>query len=212
MGRVIGTRLDLRQGFASLVVMGRGRFVNIVALCLLFSLAPADAHHLGAQEVKVELQKGSAAARASDYSTARTVWGSIARHGNAEAQFRYGWLWEIGLGTKKNYSEAAHWYALAALQGHTKAQYNLGMMLIEGRGVRLNNAKAAEYFRKAATQGHAKAQYNLGILYQTGRGVRKDPTQARYWFNRAKANGVGKTGSIMRASIRHRSKLVLSLG
>lgn len=172
--------------------MRRGRFVNIVALCLLLSLAPADAHHLSAQEINAELQKGSAAARAGDYSTVHTVWGSLARHGNAEAQFRYGWLWEFGLGTKKDFSKSAHWYALAALQGHAKAQYNLGIMLLEGRGVRRNDAWAAEYFRLAAMQEHAKAQYNLGVLYQTGRGVRKDPAEARYWFNRAKANGVGR--------------------
>lgn len=178
--------------------MGRGRAIHLVLLCLALGLAPANAQHWRTDKIEAELHRGSAAARAGDYAAAHSTWRKLAQDGNAEAQFRYGWLWELGLGTKKNPAEAAHWYGLAALQGHAKAQYNLGILLLEGRGVRRNAGRAVEYFRQAARQGHGKAQHNLGVLYQIGRGVRKDPARARYWFNRARANGVGKTYGVSR--------------
>ena len=161
--------------------------VCVFVLCALFGLAPA-----GAQDIQAELDKGLEFARAGEYAAAHDIWRSLARHGNAEAQFRLGWLYETGTGAEKNFSRAADWYALAAVQGHARAQYNLSVMHTEGRGVSRDDTKAAIYFRIAAMQGHAKAQYNLGILYQMGRGVPKDLDQARYWFDRAKANGIVK--------------------
>ena len=59
--------------------MGVRRFISLIVLCLLIDLAPADAHHLGAQEVKVELQKGSAAARATSVAVHRSIWGSTTK-------------------------------------------------------------------------------------------------------------------------------------
>jgi TPR repeat protein len=153
----------------------------------MLSLVPASAH-----ELKGDLNDGLAAARAGDYAVARSVWVPLARHGSAEAQFRLGWLFESGLGTKKNPADAVNWYRKAAAQGHPSAQFNLGMMYTDGRGVLRDDITAANFFRMAARQGHAKAAYNLGIFYQTGRGVEKDPGQARYWFGRAKANGLVK--------------------
>lgn len=167
--------------------MKRGEYICIVVLGLLLSLVSASAHDL-----KADLKDGQAAARAGDYAEARAVWIPLARHGNAEAQFRLGWVFENGLGTAKNPTVAADWYAQAAAQGHASAQFNLGLMYTDGRGVRRDDITAANYFRMAARQGHAKAAYNLGIFYQRGRGVEKDPRRARYWFGRAKANGLVK--------------------
>lgn len=169
--------------------MKRGEYICIVVLGLLLSLVPASAH-----DIKADLKDGLAAARTGDYSAARAVWIPLARHGDAEAQFRLGWLFENGLGMAKNPIDAVDWYGQAAAQGHASAQFNLGMMYTDGRGVRRHDITAANYFRMAARQGHAKAAYNLGILYRIGRGVEKDLGQSRYWFGRAKAYGLVKPG------------------
>lgn len=165
--------------------MKQGEYICIVVFGLLLGLVSASAH-----DIKADMKDGLAAARAGNYAEARAVWIPLARHGNAEAQFRLGWLFENGLGTGKKPTNAVDWYAQAAAQGHASAQFNLGMMYTDGRGVWRNDTTAANYFRMAARQGHAKAAYNLGIFYQTGRGVEKDPGRARYWFGRAKANGL----------------------
>ena len=160
----------------------------VFVLCGANSFSPASA-----QDMQTELDKGLAFASAGDYVAARTAWERLARRGNAEAQFRLGWLYETGQGVEINFSTAAGWYASAATREHVGALYNLGIMRAEGRGVLRDDSKAAEYFRRAAIKGYAKAQYNLGILYATGRGVKKDVQWGRYWLDRAKANGVIKS-------------------
>ncbi len=142
-----------------------------------------------AVDKKSELNEGLAAARAGDYAGAHSVWLPLARRGNAEAQYRLGWLYEKGLGTKQNTSIVAKWYRQAAAQGHASAQYRLGIMSTQGWGMPQDDTKAASYFLEAANKGHAKAQYSMGLMYQKGRGVPKDLQAARYWFSRAITNG-----------------------
>ena len=72
------------------------------------------------QDIQAELDKGLAFARSGDYAAARIIWRSLARHGNAEAQFKLGWLHEASVGADKDFARAAHWYVLAAAQGPRK--------------------------------------------------------------------------------------------
>lgn len=161
-----------------------GKTACIIGLCLLPGLLLVS---LG--DKKSELNEGLTAARAGDYAGAHAVWLPLARSGNAEAQYRLGWLYEKDLGTKQNPSIVAKWYRQAAAQGHASAQYRLGIMSAQGWGMPQDDTKAASYFLEAANKGHAKAQYSMGILYKTGRGVPKYLRKADYWFSRAKANG-----------------------
>lgn len=163
---------------------------RIVAICFLALWGVLHVTPAASQDMQAELDKGLTFARAGDFATARIIWSALAHGGNAEAQFRLGWLYESGAGGKQDHAEAAYWYAVAADLGHASALYNLAVMLTEGRGVSRNDAKAAKLFRRAAVLGHAKAQYNLGVLYQVGRGVPRDAARARFWLDRAKANGV----------------------
>ena len=155
----------------------------VVGLSLLLGLLIASAGF------KTEFNEGLTAARAGDYVRAQNVWRPLARDGNAEAQYRLGWLYENGLGTEQNPFITAQWYRQAAAQGHSSAQYKLGKMSFLGWGMPRDDIKAASYFLEAANKGHAKAQYSMAILFQIGRGVPKDLRKARYWFGRAKANG-----------------------
>lgn len=161
--------------------MKYGLSLVFAVLWLMVSQAPAQAQ---------DFDKGLAAARAGDFTSAVAEWRPLAENGHVEAQFNLGALYEAGLGVSKSPEDAAGWYALSAGQGHAKAQYNLGVMFAEGRGVAQDDTRAATWLRKAAEQDHGKAQYNLGILYQTGRGLPKNMEQAQAWFDRAATNGV----------------------
>jgi TPR repeat protein len=52
-----------------------------------------------------------------------------AEHGDAEAQFDLGWMYEQGLGgLPKDEAGAVRWHRLAAEEGHAGARNNLGTM------------------------------------------------------------------------------------
>jgi TPR repeat protein len=48
-----------------------------------------------------------------------------ARHGQADAQYRLGRLYESGEGVKKDMKRAAHWYRRAARNGNKEAKLRL---------------------------------------------------------------------------------------
>jgi TPR repeat protein len=60
---------------------------------------------------------------------------TAALRGEKEAQFQTGVMFERGIGTDVNQSQAAKWYEKAAIQGHIDAQYNMGLMYASGRGI-----------------------------------------------------------------------------
>jgi len=51
----------------------------------------------------------------------------LAKQGDAEAQYKFGVMYDYGFGVPKDSTEAAKWHKLAADQGHTDAQFNLGI-------------------------------------------------------------------------------------
>ena len=90
--------------------------------------------------------RGSAAYRRSDHTTALREWRPLAEQGYAEAQSNLGVLYERGEGVPRDYAEAVRWYRLAAKQGHLAAQHNLGVMYFEGRGVPQDYGEATMLF------------------------------------------------------------------
>jgi hypothetical protein len=90
-----------------------------------------------------------------------------ADHGDADAQFTLGFMYEKGQGLPQDYPEAIRWYRKAADQGDcvfcSGAQVNLGLMYANGEGVTQNYAEAARWYRKAADQGDAKAQVTVQV-------------------------------------------------
>ena len=47
----------------------------------------------------------------------------------SDCQNGIGWIYNNGLGVKKNIVEAIEWYELAADQNHKEAQFNLGIII-----------------------------------------------------------------------------------
>lgn len=115
-------------------------------------------------------------------------WGAYrkaAEQGNAEAQWRLGWIYEDGEGVPQDYAEAAVWYRKAAEQGNAEAQWRLGTVYDRGEGVPQDYSQAAVWYRKAAEKGNAGAQLSLGLLFEDGHGVPQDYAQAAIWLHKA---------------------------
>jgi TPR repeat protein len=76
--------------------------------------------------------------RAYDYgefTAARTIWLTLATHGDARSQTSLGYLLREGKGLPRNSKIAAAWYQKAALQGEPTAQSALCEMYSRGEGV-----------------------------------------------------------------------------
>lgn len=57
-----------------------------------------------------------------------------------------------GVGTEKDYEQAAYWYRHAAEQGNARAQYALGLCYYHGKGVEQSDAQAKLWIQRAADQ------------------------------------------------------------
>jgi TPR repeat protein len=110
-------------------------------------------------------QADSAFAR-DDYATAMRLWRPLAEQGDAHAQHKVGFMYELGLGVPKNEAEAAKWYRLSAEQSYANSQFQLAEMYRYGRGVPKNNVEAMKWYCRAAENGHYGAQNYLGSLPQ----------------------------------------------
>jgi TPR repeat protein len=148
----------------------------------------AFALSLGAAPVAAgPLEDADAAHRQGDYATSMRLLRPLADQGNATAQTRIGFMYELGQGVLQNYAAAVTWFRKAADQGNADAQDGLGLSYLYGQGVPQDFTEALTWYRKAAGQGHADAQNNLGNMYFNGQGVPQDYLQAHTWFNLAAA-------------------------
>jgi uncharacterized caspase-like protein len=85
----------------------------------------------------------------ADYATRLQQQLPIANGNDVEAQTIVGEMYEKGLGTPRNYAEAARWYRRAAEGGSARAAVNLGNLLEHGLGVRKNPQEAVAWYRRA---------------------------------------------------------------
>lgn len=113
-----------------------------------------------------------------------------AQRGDAQAQFRLGYLYIVGRGgVVANEREAAAWFRPAAEQGHAGAQASLGYLLSVGAGVAKDEREAARWLKAAAEQGVATAQRRLADLLSAGRGVAANDAEAVRWYRKAADQG-----------------------
>jgi len=89
----------------------------------------------------------------------------LAEQGDASSQSYLGWMYNTGIGVKRDNKKAVEWYTKSAEQENAIGQYNLGLMYRLGQGVLKNNNTAVYWYEKSAEQGRAEAQYSLGMLY-----------------------------------------------
>ena len=86
----------------------------------------------------------------ADYRTALNVWLDSAKQGDAKSQVYVGEIFEKGLGTVPDYTQAVAWYRKAAAQGDSRGAINLGYMYEKGLGVEKDTIEALNWYRKAS--------------------------------------------------------------
>lgn len=84
--------------------------------------------------------------------------------GDAEAQRMLGLIFEMGLSSEGDQSEAPEWYMRAALRGLPAAQFQLAKLYIEGRGVPRDVVSSYVWMALAARAGHMSARTLLPLL------------------------------------------------
>ena len=82
-----------------------------------------------------------------------------AEQGDAEAQYKLGFMYEGSDSVPEDYTEAAKWYRKAAEQGHVEAQYSLGDMYANGEGVPQHDIEAYARYSVLATYYNAATNY-----------------------------------------------------
>jgi len=110
-------------------------------------------------------------------------------NGNAHAQNRLGFMYELGRGVAQNDKEAVDWYRRAAKQGHIHAQLAIGFMCENGCGTEQDDVEAMKWYCAAAELGHVGAQCNVADLYSNGCGVIRSKEKAVMWYRRAAEQG-----------------------
>jgi TPR repeat protein len=114
---------------------------------------------------------------------------AAAEAGDAQSQFRLGYLLKFGEGVERDPEQAVQWYEKAAAQGHSDAQIGLACCYRDGVGVFKSYEHAFEWMGKAAAQGDVLGQCGLGLAYLHGQGVRPDPARAVQYLRQAAAGG-----------------------
>ena len=137
---------------------------------------------LGSASGWADFQDGLDAYMRGDFKAALPEFESLARRGNAAAQYNLAIMYHKGQGVTQDNLVAIQWYRNAARQDHAGAQHNLGVMYGRGDGVNVDVKEAAQWFHRAADNGHFKSLMVLGTIYHEGEGVPKDNVQAYKWF------------------------------
>jgi len=114
---------------------------------------------------------------------------SLAKKGDAYAQYLVCAGYYAGKVIKKNYNKALSWCTLSARQGLKQAQYWLGFFYFDNLVVERDYEKSVHWFQLSAQQGYDDAQYYLGHMYEGGRGIGKNHERAVYWYQLAAKQG-----------------------
>ena len=91
-------------------------------------------------------------------------WYREAEQGDAQAQFKVGYSYEIGGGVIKDAVEAVKWYTKSAERGNAFAQYKLGFMYYKGNGVLKDPVEAHAWSNLASAGGYEKGRKLLAII------------------------------------------------
>lgn len=119
---------------------------------------------------------------APNFTKALEWYEKAAKAGAAQAYFRAGVCYELGLGTPANFKTALANFQSAADQKVAEAAYKLAALSQLGG----DTAKALVYLQQAADGGHAQAANELGVIYLQGQLDQKaDPARALALFTKS---------------------------
>ncbi|MBA6342539.1 sel1 repeat family protein [Colwellia sp. MB02u-10] len=96
-----------------------------------------------------------------DYIQAANIWQRLANDNDIVSRTRLAWLYEKGLGVKRDLKHAAKLFRQSAMDGDADAQYALAVMLQTGKG-QVQDIKASKlWLQSAADLGHQAAALAL---------------------------------------------------
>ena len=138
-----------------------------------------------------DFDEGVQALRVKQYAVALDDWQKSAEAGDARSQYGLGYLYQFGLGTDADNTQAKAWYEKAAAQNEPDALFALGLMYESGAAGKRDPAKARDLYAQAAATGQSsEAEYALGRIYLRGSGgVSRDEKQAIEWIDKAAHHG-----------------------
>jgi TPR repeat protein len=154
-------------------------------------------------------QKAAARGHTFAYNNLGALLNEAGRHAEAFELFRtsveagdsygfnnLGWIFERGLGVRRDIRQAVGWYEKAAAAGQPNAAINLALLYRDGReGLPRDPGRAAFWFADAARRGQAWGHVHLAALYAAGDLVQApDPVLAARLLARAAAQDQGEAG------------------
>ncbi len=157
-------------------------FVSGILMIALVNLTPV-------QTQEEHYAAGLSAYNEGNFEVALSVWGNLAKQGDARAQYALGVMYEFGQGVEHSYATAARWYEKAATKGYAMARNNLAMLFEDGLGVVKSEEKAVNYYHQAALQGLPSSQYNLALMFYEGIGVEQNYSVAVQWLHKSATQG-----------------------
>lgn len=134
-----------------------------------------------------------------DFVKAQQYYKEAADFGDAEAQYRLGYMYLYGH-VNKNIKLAIELFEKSAIQGHILSSAWLGILYQMPEFH--DYSKAFVYCRFAAESGDTVSQFVLGMLYLIGRGCNADTNASYRWLKKAEREGV-KEASIILKIIQH---------
>ncbi|PJG51204.1 hypothetical protein CVM73_32425 [Bradyrhizobium forestalis] len=121
------------------------KFVALAFSCLLFFAMPASANDAGTFNAMV----------------------TLANRGDAEAQYHVGMMYNNGIGTQQDRSQAFEWFQKSAAANDPLGAYKLGCYY-DGQGagvVATDSDQALKYKLVSAKAGYARAQHDVALMY-----------------------------------------------
>lgn len=100
-------------------------------------------------------------------------------------EYRIGKMYNAGLGTDQDHSEAAKWFQKSANEEYKYAQYSLGCLYRDGKGVEQDLENAFHLFSLSADQDFPYASFECGKACRDGVGTSQNPTSADRHFKDA---------------------------
>ncbi|MCK1361382.1 tetratricopeptide repeat protein [Bradyrhizobium sp. 199] len=134
--------------------------------CLLFLAMPAHASEAGTFNAMV----------------------ALANQGDAEAQYHVGMMYNNGIGTQQDRSQAFEWFQKSTASNDPLGAYKLGCYY-DGQGagvVATDSDQALKYKLVSAEAGYARAQHDVALMYDR----RGNSEEALKWWKRAGDQGL----------------------
>lgn len=129
----------------------------------------------------------------------------LANSGNAQAQYKLGYLYETGEGIEASLDKALHWYERSASQGFRAAEQRRDYLMIRELGYNKKTNKAwLDSVKQDAAAHKEPALLLLGQLYHKGIGVKKDLDRSLTLLNEVASlgsAGVDKEIAIVQAEL-----------